>query len=112
MLPHIFILRSNEAKPEQKGSERKCGILTDGRFPHDRPALIDRLRGNGKGKRDIRLHLTGVERTLKAAPFQRAVIKHRMKVERIISCPVIMLMCGKVALKYYRQTTHYSEDFN
>ena len=69
MFPHIFVFRPDEAQPQKEGAESKGGVFADLGFPHNRPALVDGLRGNGKRQRDICPYLTGMESTFKTAPL-------------------------------------------
>ena len=92
MLPHIFVFRPDEAQPQKEGAEGKGGVFADLGFPHHRPALVDGLRGNGKRQRDIRPYLTGMEGAFKTAPFQRTPVEYGMKVQGVISRPVVMLV--------------------
>ena len=92
MLPHIFVFRPDEAQPQQEGAEGKGGVFADLGFPHDGPALVDGLRGDGQRQRDIRPYLTGVEGAFKTAPFQRTPVEYGMKVQGVISRPVVMFV--------------------
>ena len=41
---HIFVLRTDEPQPQQKGAEGERRIIPDGRFPELRVLLVDALR--------------------------------------------------------------------
>jgi len=43
---HIFVLRTNQPQPQQKGAEGERRIIPDGRFPELRVLLVDCLCGN------------------------------------------------------------------
>ena len=63
-------------------------------FAHDRPALVDGLCGNRQCQRDIRPHLTGMEGALKTAPFQRTPVEYGMKVQGVVSRPVVVVVAS------------------
>ncbi len=98
MFPHIFVLRPDEAKAQKKGAEGEGGILADLGFPHHRPLLIDGLGGDGQRQRNIGAHLAGMEGALKTAPLQCAAIEHRMKVQGVVSGPVVVLVAAIASL--------------
>ena len=42
--PNIFVLRTNQPQPQQKGAEGERRIIPDGRFPELRVLLVNALR--------------------------------------------------------------------
>ena len=71
--PHIFVLRTNQPQPQQKGAEGERRIIPDGRFPELRVLLVDALRGDRR-----------MERGIEQAPFDCTVIEYRMHIEGIM----------------------------
>ena len=78
MHPHIFVLRTDEPQPQQKGAEGERRIIPDGRFPELRVLLVDALRGDRHSQNNVGFRFTRMERGVEQPPFDRAVIKHRV----------------------------------
>ena len=76
--PHIFVLRTNQSQPQQKGANGERRIIPDGRFPELRVLLVDALRGDCHGQNDVGFGFARMERGVEQPPFDRAVIKHRV----------------------------------
>ena len=62
MLPHIFVLRTDESQPQQKGAEGERRIIPDGRFSELRVLLVDALRGDRHGQNDVGFGFPRVQR--------------------------------------------------
>ena len=84
MHPHIFVLRTNQPQPQQKGAEGERRIIPDGRFPELRVLLVDALRRDRHGQHDVGLDLTRVQRSVEQPKLDRAVVEHRMQVESVM----------------------------
>ena len=76
--PHIFVLRTDESQPQQKGAEGERRIIPDGRFPELRVLLVDALRRDRHSQNNIGFDLACMQRGVEQPPFDRAVIKHRV----------------------------------
>ena len=76
--PHIFVLRTDESQPQQKGAESERRIIPDGRFSELRVLLVDALRGDRHSQNNIGFDLACMQRGVEQPPFDRAVIKHRV----------------------------------
>ena len=76
--PNIFVLRTDESQPQQKGAESERRIIPDGRFPKLRVLLVDALRRDRHSQNNIGFDLACMQRGVEQPPFDRAVIKHRV----------------------------------
>ena len=76
--PNIFVLRTNQPQPQQKGAESERRIIPDGRFPELRVLLVDALRRDRHRQNNIGLDLARVERGVEQPPLDCAVVKHRV----------------------------------
>ena len=76
--PHIFVLRTDESQPQQKGAEGERRIIPDGRFSELRVLLVDALRRDRHSQNNIGFDLACMQRGVEQPPFDRAVIKHRV----------------------------------
>ena len=76
--PHIFVLRTDESQPQQKGAEGERRIIPDGRFPELRVLLVDALRRDRHRQNNIGFDLARVERGVEQPPLDCAVVKHRV----------------------------------
>ena len=76
--PNIFVLRTDESQPQQKGAESERRIIPDGRFPELRVFLVDALRRDRHSQNNIGFDLACMQRGVEQPPFDRAVIKHRV----------------------------------
>ena len=76
--PHIFVLRTDESQPQQKGAEGERRIIPDGRFPKLRVLLVDALRRDRHRQNNIGFDLARVERGVEQPPLDCAVVKHRV----------------------------------
>ena len=74
--PNIFVLRTNQPQPQQKGAESERRIIPDGRFSELRVLLVDALRGDRHSQNNIGFDLACMQRGVEQPPFDRAVIKH------------------------------------
>ena len=82
--PHIFVLRTNQPQPQQKGAEGERRIIPDGRFPELRVLLVDALRRNCHSQNEGCFGFTRMERGIEQAPFDCTVIEYRMQVQGIM----------------------------
>ncbi len=82
--PNIFVLRTNQPQPQQKGAEGKRRIIPDGRFPELRVLLVDALRRDCHRQNNIGFDLARVERGVEQPPLDCAMVEHRMQVQGIM----------------------------
>ncbi len=66
--PNIFVLRTNQPQPQQKGAEGERRIIPDGRFPELRVLLVDALRGDRHSQNDVGFGFARVERGVAQTP--------------------------------------------
>ena len=59
--PNIFVLRSNQSQPQQKGAEGERRIIPDGRFSELRVLLVDALSGDCHSQNDVGFRFTRVQ---------------------------------------------------
>lgn len=59
--PHIFVLRTNQPQPQQKGAEGERRVIPDGRFPELRVLLVDALRRDRHSQNDVGFRFTRVQ---------------------------------------------------
>ena len=76
--PHIFVLRTNQPQPQQKGAESERWIIPDGRFPELRVLLVDTLRRDCHGQNNVGFGFARVERGVEQPPLDCAMVEHRM----------------------------------
>ena len=82
--PNIFVLRTNQPQPQQKGAEGKRRIIPDGRFSELRVLLVDALRRDCHSQNDVCFGFTRMERGIEQAPFDCTMVEHRMQVQGIM----------------------------
>lgn len=82
--PNIFVLRTNQPQPQQKGTEGERRIIPDGRFPELRVLLVDALRRDRHRQNNIGFDLARVERGVEQPPLDCAMVEHRMQVQGIM----------------------------
>ena len=82
--PNIFVLRTNQPQPQQKGAESERRIIPDGRFPELRVLLVDALRGDCHGQNDVGFGFARMERGVEQSPLHCAMVEHRMQVQGIM----------------------------
>ena len=75
---HIFVLRTDEPQPQQKGAEGERRIIPDGRFPELRVLLVDALRRDRHSQNDVGFDFACVQRGVEQPPFDCAVVEHGM----------------------------------
>ena len=80
LYPHIFVLRTNQSQPQQKGAESERRIIPDGRFLELRVLLVDALRRDCHSQNDVCFGFTRMERGIEQAPFDCTVIEYRMHI--------------------------------
>ena len=84
MHPHIFVLRTDESQPQQKGAEGERRIIPDGRFSELRVLLVNALRGDRHSQNDVGFRFTRVERGVEQPPLDCAMVEHRMQVPSLM----------------------------
>lgn len=84
MHPNIFVLRTNQPQPQQKGAEGERRIIPDGRFPELRVLLVDALRGDRHSQNNVGFRFTRMERGVEQPPFDCTVIEYRMHIARFM----------------------------
>ena len=82
--PHIFVLRTDESQPQQKGAEGERWIIPDGRFPELRVLLVDALRRDRHSQNDVGFRFTRMERRVEQPPLDCAMVEHRMQVQGVM----------------------------
>ena len=82
--PHIFVLRTNQPQPQQKGAEGERRIIPDGSFPELRVLLVDALRRDRHSQNDVGFRFARVERGVEQPPLDCAMVEHRMQVPGIM----------------------------
>ena len=82
--PNIFVLRTNQPQPQQKGAEGERRIIPDGRFPELRVLLVNTLRRDCHGQNDVGFDFARVQRGVEQAPFDCTVIEYRMHIAGIM----------------------------
>ena len=82
--PHIFVLRTDQPQPQQKGAESERRVIPDGRFPELRVLLVDALRRDRHSQNDVGFRFTRVERGIEQPPLDCAMVEHRMQVQGIM----------------------------
>ena len=81
---HIFVLRTDEPQPQQKGAEGERRIIPDGRFPELRVLLVDALRRDRHSQNNVGFGFTRMERGIEQPPLNCAMVEHRMQVQHIM----------------------------
>ena len=82
--PHIFVLRTDEPQPQQKGAESERRIIPDGRFSELRVLLVNTLRRDCHSQNNVGFGFARVERGVEQSPFNCAMVEHRMQVQGIM----------------------------
>ena len=82
--PNIFVLRTNQPQPQQKGAEGERRVIPDGRFSELRVLLVNCLCGNCHSQNNIRFDLARMERGVEQPPLDCAMVEHRMQVQGIM----------------------------
>ena len=80
MHPNIFVLRTDESQPQQKGAEGERRIIPDGRFPELRVLLVDALRRDRHSQNDVGFGFTRMERGVEQPPLDCAMVEHGMEI--------------------------------
>lgn len=78
--PNIFVLRTDESQPQQKGAEGERRIIPDGRFPELRVLLVNTLRRDCHGQNDVGFDFARVQRGVEQSPLDCAMVEHRMEI--------------------------------
>ena len=82
--PNIFVLRTDQPQPQQKGAEGKRRIIPDGRFSELRVLLVDALRRDCHSQNDVGFDFACVQRGVEQPPLDCAMVEHRMQVPGIM----------------------------
>ena len=80
MHPHIFVLRTNQPQPQQKGAESERRIIPDGRFSELRVLLVNTLRRDRHGQNDVGFDFARMERGVEQPPLDCAMVEHGMEI--------------------------------
>ena len=59
---HIFVLRTDQPQPQQKGAEGERRVIPDGRFPELRVLLVNTLRRYRHGQNNVGFGFARVQR--------------------------------------------------
>ena len=78
--PNIFVLRTDEPQPQQKGAEGERRIIPDGRFSELRVLLVNTLRRDCHGQNDVGFDFARVQRGVEQAPLNCAMVEHGMEI--------------------------------
>ena len=78
--PNIFVLRTDQPQPQQKGAEGERRIIPDGRFPELRVLLVDALRRDRHSQNDVGFGFTRMERGVEQPPLDCAMVEHGMEI--------------------------------
>ena len=78
--PNIFVLRTDESQPQQKGAEGVRRIIPDGRFPELRVLLVDALRRDRHSQNDVGFGFPRMERGVEQSPLHCAMVEHGMEI--------------------------------
>ena len=78
--PNIFVLRTDESQPQQKGAESERRIIPDGRFSELRVLLVDALRRDRHSQNDVGFGFTRMERGVEQPPLDCAMVEHGMEI--------------------------------
>ena len=78
--PNIFVLRTNQPQPQQKGAESERRIIPDGRFPELRVLLVNTLRRDRHSQNDVGFGFTRMERGVEQPPLDCAMVEHGMEI--------------------------------
>ena len=60
--PHIFVRRTDQPQPQQKGAEGERRVIPDGRFPELRVLLVNTLRRDRHSQNDVGFGFSRVQR--------------------------------------------------
>ena len=82
--PNIFVLRTDESQPQQKGAESERRIIPDGRFSELRVLLVDALRRDRHSQNNVGFGFTRVQRGVEQPPLDCAMVEHRMEISGIM----------------------------
>ena len=80
MHPHIFVLRTDESQPQQKGAEGERRIIPDGRFSELRVLLVNTLRRDRHSQNDVGFGFTRMERGVEQPPLDCTMVEHGMEI--------------------------------
>ena len=81
MHPHIFVLRTDQPQPQQKGAEGERQVIPDGRFSELRVLLVNTLRRDRHSQNDVGFDFACVQRGVEQPPLDCAMVEHRMQVQ-------------------------------
>ena len=84
MHPNIFVLRTDESQPQQKGAEGERRIIPDGRFSELRVLLVNALRRDCHSQNDVGFRFTRVQRRVEQSPLNCAMVEHGMQVPSLM----------------------------
>lgn len=78
--PHIFVLRTDESQPQQKGAEGERRIIPDGRFSELRVLLVNTLRRDCHSQNNVGFGFARVERGVEQPPLDCTMVEHGMEI--------------------------------
>ena len=82
--PNIFVLRTNQPQPQQKGAESERRIIPDGRFSELRVLLVDALRRDRHSQNDVGFRFTRMECGVEQPPLDCAMVEHGMEISSLM----------------------------
>ena len=82
--PHIFVLRTDQPQPQQKGAESERRVIPDGRFSELRVLLVDALRRDRHSQNDVCFGFTRMERGVEQPPLNCAMVEHGMEISNLM----------------------------
>ena len=82
--PHIFVLRTDQPQPQQKGAKGERRVIPDGRFPELRVLLVDALCRDRHSQNNVGFGFAGMECGVEQSPLDCAVVEHGMEVQSVM----------------------------
>ena len=73
---HIFVLRTNQPQPQQKGAEGERRVIPDGRFSELRVLLVNTLRRDCHGQNNVGFGFARVQCGVEQSPLDCAMVEH------------------------------------
>ena len=73
---HIFVLRTNQPQPQQKGAEGERRVIPDGCFSELRVLLVNTLRRDCHGQNNVGFGFARVQCGVEQSPLDCAMVEH------------------------------------